>query len=375
MRILQVVTLLSPDGAYGGPARVALNQSAELISRGHDVMVVGAARGYRDVPAELNGVPATLFAAKTLLPGTGFAGMIAPGLRKWLRSNWARFDVTHIHLGRDLVVLPTAETARRRRIPYVLQTHGMVVPSNHPLAAPLDAVCTRRILRDARAVFCLNPRERSQLMAVAGPTLRLVELDNGVPRYPAAQSPPGQPEVLFAARMHPRKRPIAFVEMAKKLLDAGVDARFTLVGHDGGEGPAVRAALAKDPRITWEGALTPDAIPARMAAAQVYVLPSVREPQPMSVLEAMSVGVPVVVTNDCGLAPLVERSRSGIVTDPTVSALVAAVDSILGDRTAAQSMGERGRRAVHTHFGMQAIGDRLLATYADVVAEGRRCRG
>jgi glycosyltransferase involved in cell wall biosynthesis len=371
MRILQVVTLLSPDGAYGGPARVALNQSAELVSRGHDVTVVGATRGYQDVPTELNGVPVELFAARTLLPQTGFAGMGAPGLRKWLRSNWDRFDVTHIHFGRDLVVLPVAAAARRRGIPYLLQTHGMVVPSNHPLSAPMDRAWTRKILRDARAVFYLNPQERRQLVAVAGPSLRLVELDNGVPRYPAASPPPGQPEVLFAARMHPRKRPVAFVEMAKKLLDAGVDARFTLVGHDEGEGPALRAALTGDPRITWEGALTPDAIPARMAAAQVYVLPSVREPHPMSVLEAMSVGLPVVVTNDCGLADMVEQSRSGIVTDPAVPALVAAVDSILGDRPRAQSMGERGRETVHTHFGMRAIGDRLLDTYAEV-AEGHR---
>jgi glycosyltransferase involved in cell wall biosynthesis len=91
----------------------------------------------------------------------------------------------------------------------------------------------------------------------------------------------------------------------------------------------------------------------------------------MSLLEAMSVGLPVVVTNDCGLAPMVEQSRSGIVTDPAVPALVAAVDSILGDRRWARSMGERGRQTVHTHFGMRAIGERLLETYAEV-AEGHR---
>ncbi|MDH6196213.1 glycosyltransferase involved in cell wall biosynthesis [Mycobacterium frederiksbergense] len=371
MRILQVVTLLSPDGAFGGPARVALNQSAELLSRGHEVTVVAAARGYRDAPGELNGVPVKLFAAKTVLPRTGFAGVCAPGLGQWLRSNWGRFDVTHIHLGRDLVVMPVAAAARRRGISYLLQTHGMVAPTNHPLAAPLDRVWTRKILCDARAVFFLNQHERQQLVAFAGPDLRLVQLDNGVPRYPAAGPPSGRPEVLFAARMHPRKRPVAFVETAKILLDAGIDAQFTLVGPDEGEGPALREALEGDPRITWEGALAPDAVPARMAAAEVYVLPSVREPHPMSVLEAMSVGLPVVVTNDCGLAPMVEESRSGIATEPTVTALVAAIDSILGDRPHARSMGERGRETVHTHFGMRRVGDRLLDTYSDV-AEGRR---
>jgi len=372
MRILQVVTLLGRDGAYGGPARVALNQGLELIGRGHDVTVVGATRSDGDVPSELNGVPVKLFAARRVLPRTGFAGIAAPGLGRWLSSNWADFDVTHIHFGRDLVVLPVAAAARRRGLPYVMQTHGMVVPSDHPLAAPLDAVCTRSVLRAARAVFYLNATEREQLTAVAGAGLNLVELQNGVPCYAAAAPRPGRPEVLFAARMHARKRPVAFVDMAKKLLEAGVDAKFTLIGHDEGEGPALRAALLGERHITWEGALSLDEIPARLAAAQVYVLPSVGEPHPMSVLEAMSVGLPVVVTDDCGLAPLVERSGCGIVTAPTVSALVAAVGSILADGTRARSMGERGRRTVHTQFGMREIGDRLMQTYTHVT-DGHRC--
>jgi glycosyltransferase involved in cell wall biosynthesis len=372
MRILQVVTLLGQDGAYGGPARVALNQSAELIRRGHEVHVVGATRSGGNVPTELNGVPVTLFAARRVVPLNGFAGIAAPGLGRWLSSNWSEFDVTHIHFGRDLVSLPVATAARRRKRPYVLQTHGMVVPSDHPLAAPLDAIWTRRALRDARAVFYLNARERMQLTAVGGTGLRLAELENGVPCYPALVPRTGRPEVLFAARMHARKRPVAFVEMAKRLLEVGVDAQFTLVGHDDGEGNALRVALTGESQITWEGGLDLDAMPARLAAAQVYVLPSVDEPQPMSVLEAMSVGLPVVVTNECGLAPLVERSRCGIVTAPTVPAMVAAVTDLLADGAGARSMGERGRRAVYADYGMRGIGDRLIQTYGQVVAEGRR---
>ena len=91
MRILQVVTLLSPDGAYGGPARVALNQSAELISRGHDVTVAAATRGYRVPPTELDGVPVRLFAARTLVPGTGLAGMGAPATEQVVPPHRAEF--------------------------------------------------------------------------------------------------------------------------------------------------------------------------------------------------------------------------------------------------------------------------------------------
>ncbi|AKS32317.1 glycosyltransferase [Mycolicibacterium goodii] len=370
MRILQVATLFSPDGLYGGPTRVASNQSAELVRRGHEVTIAGAARGYRTLPTQLNGVPAKLFAARSILRRGGFAWTCAPGLTAWLRGNWAGFDTVHVHFARDLVGMPVAAAARRRGIPYVLQTHGMVVPTDHPLAAPLDRMWTRDLLRDARAVFFLDSSEREQLVSVAGPDLRLVQLGNGVPEYPAVhphRAPGRAPEVLFAARMHARKRPLVFVEMARELLASGVDARFTLVGPDEGEGPALRAAIDGDPRITWEGALSPDAIPARMAEADVYVLPSVREPYPMSVLEAMSVGLPVVVTDDCGLAPIIEQSGCGAVTDASVSGLVTAVGSILRDRVRARSIGERGRDTALERFGMRRVGDRLVSTYTDAL--------
>jgi glycosyltransferase involved in cell wall biosynthesis len=101
-----------------------------------------------------------------------------------------------------------------------------------------------------------------------------------------------------------------------------------------------------------------------MAAAAIYVLPSEREPYPMSVLEAMSVGLPVVISADCGLAPLVERARCGVVTDGETPALVAAVRSMLTDEAAARAMGKRARETALSEFGMRAIGEQLIDIYA-----------
>ncbi len=363
MRILQVVTLLSPDGAYGGPARVALNQSAELRSRGHDVTLAAGTRGFPVPPVEMGTVPVRLFDARNMVPGTGLPGTGAPGLLRWFRTAVRGFDVVHIHFGRDLVSLPMAAIARRHGIPYVLQTHGMVTPSQHPLAAPLDTMWTRKLLWDAHAVFYLTRLEHDQLLEVARSPLCLVALNNGVPEYPASDNRTDPPEVLYVARMHERKRPLVFVEMAKALLAEGIDATFTLVGPDEGEGSRLRDAIANQPRISWEGPLEPTEIPERMAKASVYVLPSVREPYPMAVLEAMAVGVPVVLNADCGLAPVIEQARCGAVVDGGSVVFADAVRSILGDLTLSRTMGDRARATARTDFGMSSIGDRLLSVY------------
>lgn len=367
MRILSIVTLISPFGEYGGPLRVALNQARELIAHGHEVTIAAAARGFDTAyPTVIDGVPVALYPAKTLIPGVGFAGLSSPALYRALPALSRGIDAAHVHLARDFVTLPAAAWMRRKGIPYVLQTHGMIDESKNPLARPLDAALTRRVLRDARHVFYLTERERTDLIAVAGADLRLHELANGVPVTDAFADSDGR-EVLYLARLAPRKRPTAFVEAARRLGASFPDVRFRLVGPDEGEGGSVDQLIqdaGAGANIAWEGAIGPDAVTARMARASVYVLPSVDEPYPMSVLEAMSLGLPVVITDSCGLAPLVRESGSGIVVDDSLDALTGAVRRLLDEPEEAAAMGRAGKNLTRQSLDMAAVARELISAYA-----------
>lgn len=365
MRILAVVTLVSPHGEYGGPVRVALNQLAALRDLGHDVVLAGAARGYDVIPSEVDRIPARLFPARTVIPGIGFAGVGSPALLRSLRRHVGEFDVVHVHAARDLVTLPAARIAQARGVATVLQTHGMIDETAHPLAVPLDAALTRPALTAARAVTYLTERERSSLEEVGRGRAHLIALPNGVPEAPFAE--PTAPELLYLARLAPRKRPRQFVEAAARLAPEFPGARFTLVGPDEGEGAAVRAAIdtsGYSDRIRWEGALEPARTGERMRQASGYVLPAVDEPYPMSVLEAMSAGLPVVVTDTCGLAPAVRSADAGFVTDGELGAVVAAMRRLLEDPVGARERGERGRALTRERFTMPAIAERLVELYA-----------
>jgi glycosyltransferase involved in cell wall biosynthesis len=179
--------------------------------------------------------------------------------------------------------------------------------------------------------------------------------------------------VLFCARLHRRKRPLHFVRTAERLLAEGVDASFVLVGPDEGEGAAVAAAVARtgDPdRLRWEGPLPPSRTLARMQRASLLVLPSVDEPYPMSVLEALSVGRPVVVTDSCGLAPAVRETGCGVVVDSSEPALLDAVRTLLRDPTALAARAARCLPAVRERFGMDAVADVLEDVYASAAGAG-----
>lgn len=368
MKIVQVATLVTPDGAYGGPIRVAVNQTRALRAAGHDVELVAGATGFgKTLPTQFDGVPVKLFSARTV-PKLGFSGTFAPGILNWLKANLAQADVAHIHMGRDMVTLPAAVLAHKRGVPYILQTHGMVIPSSHPFAGVVDRTWTVPALMGAKRVLYLTQEERNGLSGVTPLGSTLEQLHNGVPESPEYSRPSAQGlEVLFLARLHERKRPLIFVELAKKLHQLFPSVKFVLAGPDGGEGAAVREAIFSSGiahSVSWEGAIAPERTADRISRCDLYVLPSVNEPFPMSVLEALSQGKPAVVTDSCGLAKAISSADAGSVVDATLPSLVEAVRRLLADDDYRHRVGRNARSLARSDFSMTQVVGRLEHVYA-----------
>lgn len=368
MRVVHVVTLVSDDGAYGGPTSVAAGQLEECAARGHEVTLVALWRGGSRAPARIGSVPLRTRPARPLLPGR-FTGLMHPLLVRDLWQALGRADVVHLHAGRDLVSLTALAVAVLRRKRFLAQTHGMVEPRHGAVVRLFDRLYVP-LLRRARGCLVLTERERLALAEVVGPDgPPLLVLPNGArPRAGAGDREPGPrpPEVLFLARLHPRKRPDAFVEMAALVHRRLPGARFSLFGPDEGALPAVRrliAARGLADVVAYGGALPYDEALRAQSRAAVYVLPSVDEPFPMSVIEALNAGTPVVCTDTCGMAPELARRGAAVVTDGSPAALADAVCRVLSDEDARRSLVTEGRRAVAEVFSIHAVADRLEGFY------------
>lgn len=372
MRVLHVVTLVDDRNSYGGPLTVALGHCAELRRRGHDAVLLAGWRGQGRPPTQLEGTPSRLFPVRSVAPGQRFAGLFSPTMLRWLHANGREFDVAHLHLARDLVPLTAAWVLRRLGVPYVVQTHGMIRPDHRTAARFIDRAWTRPTLRGAATICSLTSTEDADLRAVCGADLHPVRLRNGV-RPPTSALPKtvrsadSRPaDVLFLARLHPRKRVMDFARAAASLLAEGMAATFSVVGPDDGDLAELRRFIDQaslDPFLRYEGALDHEAAIERLQRADVYVLPSVDEPYPMSILEALAGGTPVVCTTSCGLAGDIEVARAGRVVDPGVPSLTEALRDMLSEPAHLPVMSARALALVTDRFAISDIGDHVVEIY------------
>lgn len=383
MRILQVLSVYSRHGEYGGPSTVAINQSVALAELGHEVTLV-AGDLQPEEPASVDGVHLVRFPILTLGPGRSFTRICAPRMLTWLRQHGRSFDIAHVHLSRDFVSLPAARLLMAMNIPTCVQTHGMINPRTALIHRGIDAILTKPALRQAARAFYLNDVERVKLHTAVGDQPHYELLINGVPATELAPTRPSDHphpmEVLFLARLHRRKRPVTFARAAAELIGE-YSAHFTIIGPDEGEGDALdhlleEVADERGPQLAarirrLEPVSGPD-VAARLRQSDVYVLPSVNEPLPMSVLEAMAEGLPVIVTDTCGFADLVTQADAGIVVDDTVEALVKAIATMLDDPSTARAQGLRGHQAVRDHWSVTSVARRLEQHYR--TASGQELR-
>jgi colanic acid/amylovoran biosynthesis glycosyltransferase len=180
--------------------------------------------------------------------------------------------------------------------------------------------------------------------------------------------------ILTVARLHWKKGHEHALVALRKLVDAGIDVEYRLLGG-GPHEQAVRAyvhdlGLARHVRLL--GDRPPAGVLDELRRADVLLHPAVSEGFGNAVLEAQAVEVPVVCTDADGLRENVLDGVSGLVVprrDP--DALAAAVTRLAGDPALRRQMGQAGRRHVGERFGPRAQIQAFVELYEQTTAAPR----
>jgi len=150
-------------------------------------------------------------------------------------------------------------------------------------------------------------------------------------------------------------------------LEKGVLARFILIGETDSENPAAISveqlkAWQDEKSIEWWGRR--DDVPEILQQSTIACLPSYREGLPKFLLEAASVGLPIVATDVPGCREVVINGENGYLVPPrNPEALADAIEKLLNDKTLRREMGGKGRALVEREFGIEKIVEETLSLY------------
>jgi glycosyltransferase involved in cell wall biosynthesis len=179
---------------------------------------------------------------------------------------------------------------------------------------------------------------------------------------------PDQVAVAMVARIDGKKGHDTLVRaLARPPKGARIVA---LVAGEGDAAPAIRelaAELGLGPERLRMLGLRRD-VPDLLHASDIFVLPSLYEGLPLSILEAMSQGLPVVATPVGGIPEVVTQGREGILVpkeDP--AALAAAVQRLAGDADLRARLGSAGRQRALSEFSFETMLDRYDRLYRRLV--------
>jgi len=179
--------------------------------------------------------------------------------------------------------------------------------------------------------------------------------------------PRDAPLLGVVARLEAEKGHRYLIEAMPAILGVAPDAWLAVVG-EGSEADALRAQAATvSERIIFTGRR--DDVSALTADLTVAILPSLREAQGISILEAMARRRPVVASAVGGIPEVITSGTDGLLVPPAdPAALAAAVGSLLVDPLLRQRIGEAGYRTVVERFSIDAQVKRIEVLYDEELA-------
>ena len=234
----------------------------------------------------------------------------------------------------------------------------------------------------AAHIVATSELEQRELLADGVPAHKLLMRYNGIDLSAYAslpvrdlfrakwKIPADEPMVLFLSRLIPRKGADLLIDAFRETCpDRG---RLVIAGPEGE--PGYRARLEKraaehgiDARVIFTGALYDQEKRQALVDADVFALPSRYENFANVVAEAMACGVPVVVSETCGICSLVEGS-AGLVIPVEKAALVRALQQLLCDRDLHEQL-RAGCGEVVRHLGWDKLAEEMEQHYLRVLAK------
>jgi glycosyltransferase involved in cell wall biosynthesis len=380
MRILHVIPYISP--LFGGPPQVIKDMVRALMAEGHDVIVLSTTVALN----KENGSEISMHSFDTKI----YRLFPASFLRNWfyskplideLKKISGIIDLIHLHVPFTAPFYFASKWARKNNIPYVITTHGLLdswsMNQKRIKKWIYYLLIERSTLKNALRIHATSEFEKKEIQRLnLGVSICTIPLPISFDKKSTEQNNSDNdvciyinnvPHILFVGRLHPVKGIPYLLKALEILKQKGINVILDLAGS--GDNLYVNFLLKKIQEYGlndfvvfhhYVNALQKQILYKRASA---FILPSLHENFGLAAAEAMLAGVPVVVTDQVGLAVDVEKYKAGIVVPACNSELLSiAISNILDAGQVA--MAEAAIDLVKNEYDFNRFSDRLNSFYS-----------
>ncbi|MGG0750481.1 glycosyltransferase [Priestia megaterium] len=386
MKILHIISNLATR--YGGPSQAIQGMTKSLANLGHQVTIFTTnqdGKGTLDVPIGKSIYQDKVEFKYFPIQNPKFFGtslMMAKALKNEIRQ----FDIVHIH---SLYLFHGAVAAyycRKYNIPYIVRPHGTLDPflykRHRGRKAILEFLFENRNLKHAAALHYTTEEEwelarefinnSNGFVVPNGINLdnyyRPKSLNKLYDKYPEIKD---KKVVLFFSRLNFKKGLDLLIDSFTQVAKQKEDVHLMIVGPDNeGYGAQVKEWIKEnniDDKVTFTGMLTGEEKLQALSVAEMFVLPSYSENFGISVIEAMIMGLPVIISNKVNIYRELLKCDAGEVVNCNSEELTRSILKLLDHTTYAQKLASNGEKMVKEYYQWSEVGKSLEKNYKSIV--------
>jgi glycosyltransferase involved in cell wall biosynthesis len=277
-------------------------------------------------------------------------------------------DIIHAHSSKAGLLARVAGWICK--IPVVFTAHGWGFSLGNPPNRRWIALFSEKLAAPlAKKIICVSESDRQLALSLGvGNQNSLVTVRGGIGNIPVSLANPARnpARLIIVARFNEQKDQATLLKAIAQLNNHSI--HLDLVGS----GPAWESCkdLAKSLGIEDQVSFLGDRrdVPDLLAQSQIFILSTHYEGLPISILEAMRTGLPVIATNVNGISEEIEHGKTGfLVTRQDVSSIANALSNLIQSPQLRQQMGEAGRQKFLQEFTIKRMLDEAKSVYEELL--------
>lgn len=314
--------------------------------------------------------------------------MFSLPLANWLMRNVHNYDLIDIHYVFAHAGIPAAFFAYRQKMPYVLRPHGMLnhwsITMRRPFMKRISLQLFERHMLAHAATVCLTSEQERREVAELDLRMKPLVMPLGInlttfqslpTRGAFRQQHPHLTDktlLLFLSRLHEKKGLDLLLPAFARLRQHCPDVALVLAGSGT---PVYEAELhaqvqtlgiAQD--VVFTGFVADAAKQAVLADCDLFVLPSYSENFGIVVVEAMASGLPIIISDQIGLADEIAQAEAGVIVPCQMVPLVTAMQRLVEHPEQRRALAARAHQLAQQRYSLEASTQALRALYEHIIS-------